>query len=89
MTRMPKRAYFPGKTGVRGAQNSDEDFGPSDFGLVRCSKSTLKGSIIGFSGPKMSFLVLISGDFYEFLQKSSDFVPDRKIDLTFNHTCDP
>ena len=75
----PKNArtgIFPGKNGGSGQPKTPTpDFGPSDFGLVRCLKSTLKGSIIGFSGPKMSFLVLISGDFYDFLQKNLRFRP--------------
>ena len=36
-----------------------------------------------------ALLMSLSGDFVEFLQKSSDIVPDRTNGITFRHTSDP
>ena len=70
-------------------QKKVEEFLPPDFGLARCWKSALKGSVLGFPGLESSLLMSLSGDFVEFLQRSSDIVPDRTNGITFRHTSDP
>ena len=87
--KVSKRAYIPGKTGVSDARKSVEEYVPPDFGLARCWKSTLKGSILGFSGLENALLMSLSVDFVAFLQKSSDIVPDRTNGITFRHISDP
>ena len=67
--------------GVPEARKSVTDFIPPDLGLRDGPRSTPEGSILGFSGPKTSFLRSMSGDFDDFVRKSSKSVPDPKIEI--------